>query len=309
MASTTSNTADIQQSFMNNITQQDQQNCLATTDNTANNNVVIVNGVNIGGDFTGVSLTTSTDASCLMVSNMEDSVSNILSASLSQTNKSETDMFNGFQITDDSNSFNITQSVTNNITQINQATCSANTTVSASNNYVYVTNTSVGGNFVGVTSDASSSANCSMTNIMKNTTYNQAQASASQSNTVEGMFAALVAAFVAVIGLIVFAVIIMFATGSIGYIGYSKSKTQTPESGQASTSSDDALLSEAEQLGLGSGGLNSLGLNLGSISGSNPLGFVSTQSPGARSVSATKLPGAESVQVSTTKSPAISKAE
>ena len=100
MVSSTTNTANLQQTFMNNILQSNQENCIASTTNSANNNIVIVNGANIKGNFTGVSSTTSTDASCLMVSNMENSVSNILSATIKQTNISETDWFNGFQFID-----------------------------------------------------------------------------------------------------------------------------------------------------------------------------------------------------------------
>lgn len=230
MASAVSNVADIQQQFMNNITQVSQQSCIATVTNQANNNVVIVNGTNIGGDFTGVSTTVSTDATCMMVSTLEDSVNSILQAILQQQNKSSTDWFNGFQITDDTNNFNINQSVVNNILQINESLCSANTTNSVSNNYVYVTNTTIGGNFVGVTDKADASANCTMTNTMKNVTYNQVQASASQSNIVQGIFGAILAAVFAVIAVITIGVIMLFALSYFGFFGGKKTQEQpTPE--------------------------------------------------------------------------------
>lgn len=259
MGSATSNIADVQQAFMNNITQEDQQSCLATTTDTTNNNVVIVSGAKIKGDFTGVSSTTSTDASCLMVSNMQDSVSNVLSATIQQTNKTETDWFNGFQFTGDTNSFNVNQSVVNNISQINQATCAANTTKSSSNNYIYVTNATIGGDFIGVNSDATASASCSMTNTMKNTTYNQAQANADQSNTVKGMFVAMVAAFAAIVGIIVIGVIILFAVGALGVVGYEGSSAFTsskkPEGSQGSQTS---IEQQEESLGLNPELLSSL---------------------------------------------------
>jgi type IV secretory pathway VirB2 component (pilin) len=250
MASATTNIASIQQSFMNNITQVDQQNCIATVSNSANNNVIIVNGANIKGDFTGVSSTTSTDATCLMVSNMDGSISNILSATLQQTNTSQTDWFNGFQFTADTNSFNINQSITNNISQINEATCSANTTTSVSNNYVYVTNATIGGDFIGVTDTANASANCNMTNTMKSTTYNQAQASATQSNTIQGMFVAMVAAFAAIIGIMVIGVIILFAVGSIGYVGYDVVKKPSQPGELSPEQSEEQQIEAAESLGL-----------------------------------------------------------
>lgn len=248
MSTTTHNNGQIRQNFMNNISQVDQQECIATVTDTANNNVVIVNGANIAGNFTGVSSTTSTDATCLMVSTMDTSVSNILSASLQQTNSTETDMFGDFSFSTSDNKFNITQSVTNNISQINEALCAANTVTSTDNNYVYVTNSRIGGDFVGVANTANASADCSMSNTMKVVTYNQAQASASQSNTTEGIFGAIVAAFAAIIGLIIVGVIVLFATGAIGYVGYSAYTGKTPQLfGQ---SPGESALQAAENLGL-----------------------------------------------------------
>ncbi len=252
MVSAISNVASTQQQFMNNIVQNDQQNCLATVNEQANNNVIIVNGVNISGDFTGVAATASTDATCLMVSNMEDSVQNILASILQQTNSSATDWFNGFQISDDTNTFNISQSITNNISQINESTCSANTTQSVSNNYVYVASSKIGGNFIGVTTDANASANCSMTNNMKNTTYNQAQAQASQSNSIQGMFVAIVSAFVLIIGLIFVTVLVLHSSGAVSQVGYQKAPTPSRE---------DSELMAARSLGLTPDMLQSLARN------------------------------------------------
>lgn len=242
MASATSNVASIQQSFMNRITQQNQQNCVAQSSNSANGNVVIVNGANIQGDFTGVAVRVNTDATCLLVSNMEDSVESILRSTTTQTNKAQTDWFNGFQFTSETNSFNLGQSVTNNISQINQATCSSNSTTSASNNYVYVANTRIGGNFVGVTLDSRSSASCSITNTMKNTTYNEAQGNLSQNNTIQGIFASYLAAFAAIIGIIVIAVIILFSIGTFKYIN----RNQTP----SLLEQQNQEIALAEQLGI-----------------------------------------------------------
>ena len=275
MVSTTTNIADVQQNFMNNITQQDQQNCIATVNSSANNNVVIINGTKIDGNVTGVSLTATTDASCLMVSNMEDSVQNILAAVLQQTNTSETDWFNGFQITNDTNTFNISQSVTNNINQINESTCASNTITSADNNYVYVTNSVIGGNFVGVTESASASASCSMNNTMKNTTYNQVQASGTQSNTIEGMFVAIVGAFAAIIGLIIIGAIIFFAVGPISHVGYSTASQQAPPR----LSPQDQELMAAQELGLSPNVLSSLNNQNNINTRPVPISLRSTGSP------------------------------
>lgn len=219
MGNTQTNIASIQQNFMNNVLQQNQQNCLVQTTDTANNNVVIVSGATIDGNFTGVTVTAHTDASCLMTSSMEDSIQNILSATLQQTNSSATDWFGGFSFSGETNVFDIEQSVTNNISQINQTTCSTNTSTSANNNYLYVTNTEIKGSFIGVDPTSDTKMNCTVTNIMKNTTYNQAQASASQSNTDIGSFTLIFAIIGAVIGLLFIGYIIYYATGANRNVG------------------------------------------------------------------------------------------
>lgn len=233
---------------MTNVTQSNQQLCVATVNDQANDNVVVVSGSNFKGNFTGVATTTSTDATCLISSSMSDTVSNILSASLQQTNKAETDLFNDFAITVESNTFNIDQSVTNNISQINQEVCSANNTTSSSNNYIYVSNSTVGGDFVGVSNKADASADCNMQNYMKNGTYNQAQASATQSNSVQGMWATLLGAITSIITIIVIAVIILFSVGSLSYVGYAKVKGRAPTMESTDTGLPPDVLAELSDM-------------------------------------------------------------
>lgn len=220
MGSSVTNIADIQQDFMNNITQKNQQNCVATTASSTSGNVVIVDGARIGNNFIGVSSQTSTDASCMIVSSMEDNIESILSSIINQTALSETDLFGDFAFNNVDNSFDLQQSITNNINQINETTCSSNTLSSTNNNYVYVHNSSVGGNFVGVSSNSVSSANCTLSNVMKNVTYNEAKSDANQEGTAKGIFVSMVGAFAAIIGMIVFIIIILFAVGAIGMVGY-----------------------------------------------------------------------------------------
>lgn len=257
MGNHTSNTAKIQQNFMNNVTQSNQQDCIATVNSQANNNVVIVSGSKIDGNFTGVAATTSTDATCLISSSMNSQVENSLSAQLQQENKTETDLFNDFSFNSETNTFNIDQSVTNNISQINQAVCSSNNTTSTSDNYVYVSDSTVGGNFVGVTNNATASADCTMQNYMKNVTYNQAQASATQSNSIEGMWATLLGAIVSIITIIVIAVIIIFSIGAIGYVGFKK--YDKPSTGEEQTGNDLGLPPDV-LAALGNGGSGDVNL-------------------------------------------------
>ena len=260
MVSSINNIANVQQSFYNNITQNNQQNCAATPSSSTNNNVVILNGVRVNGNFFGVTSKTSTDASCLITSNMDDSVSNILSSVLSQTNLTESDLFNDGTATFQTNTYNINQSVTNNISQINSSMCEVSQTQSTNNNYVYVTNSFFGQDFVGVSSETNASANCSMTNAMKNTTYNQAQSSANQSNTVKGMFVAMAGTFAFIVGLIIIGCFILFSSGAIKNVGFTANKgvpVKTPQ--QTLVQKENEELQAAEESGITPEELKKLG--------------------------------------------------
>lgn len=218
MGSVVSNIANIQQQFMNNIPQQYQQNCISNISHQGSlDNVTLVNGVNINGDVVGNAKIISTDASCLITSNIQDSVSDILSSLINQTNKSETDWYNGFNFDSEIKSFDIGQSIVNNISQINQNICSANTIVSTSDNFNYITNDR--NDFVGVV-DSSSSAACSVDNFMKNYTYNQLQANPNNNNTIRAMFVMVLTVFLIIIGIIIVGVVFLFPVGALHYVGY-----------------------------------------------------------------------------------------
>lgn len=244
-ASVSTNIANVQQSFFNNITQQSQQNCISTSPTNVSNNTIIVTNSTISGNFTGVSVTTTTDASCLMVSNMDNSVSNILSSTLQQTNQAETDWFSGL-LTVTNNIFNVNQSVTNNINQINQATCAANTITSINNNYEYISATRIGGDFIGFSTNSMTNASCSMSNVMKNVTYNQAQSSASQSNSIQGPFVAIIGTIILIVGIAVIAMMILHGSKSINHVGYQT----VPQTQPAPISSDESDLQSAQRLGI-----------------------------------------------------------
>ena len=212
---------------MNNIVQASQENCIAGSVQTADGNVVIANNITVDGNFTGVSEAASVDATCSMTSSMTDVVSNILSAIVKQTNKSETDWFDEIFGLDLKNTFDISQSVTNKISQINQQTCQAQNTQSINSNYVYIPGGKIGGDFVGVSTVSNVSANCNIRNYMKNATYNQAQASGTQSNTAEGLFAVIGGIIITLLGILVLGAVLIFsgkAVSKVGYYKYEESK-------------------------------------------------------------------------------------
>lgn len=229
-ASISSNSARFQQTFINNVTQNNQQNCTAVQDNNISGNVVIVSGSVVDGSVVGVNaVQIETDASCLMVSSMDQSVTDILTAISQQTNSTDTDIFGDFEITDSSNTFNVKQTVVNNINQINESSCSASLIQNITGNYTYVANSEVQGDVYGVNLNGSdANANCSMSNYMKAATYNQAQASSSQSNSTIGMFSLLIGVIGVILIIMIIGIIIVFSISSNKYLEYQKIKSQAP---------------------------------------------------------------------------------
>lgn len=272
---------------MNNITTENQENCVANANVQVSGNVIIVSGSTVSGNV-GTVTGVSTDASCLMVSAMENNIQDIMRATSTQTNNTSNDWFGGFQWNKDNNSFNLTQSVTNNINQINELTCTANSMATNSNNYIYVSGSSVGGN-VGVASSTNAAANCSMSNMMKNYSYNYVQGDNNQSNTQKGMFVAIVAAICTLIGIIIIGVVILFAVGAIGFTGYELVSPKNPTPAAGVDQSTD-ISSDLSNLGLSATDINSLDAQINNatptISNITPqaVSSVHTPSPNATPV-------------------------
>lgn len=154
----------------------------------------------MNGNVTGVNISgSSTDASCSMVSTMENSITNILKAITNQTNGSSSDAFSGVNT-----GINVNegfQNVVNNIAQINNQVCNASQIISANDNFQYITNSNVQGSVVGVNiSNSDAMANCAMTNYMKVNLFNSAQDTTTQGNGSDAF--AIIAAIIAVIVII-----------------------------------------------------------------------------------------------------------
>lgn len=207
------NNASVQQQFQNSVNQIANQSCTAQVQANTNNNQVIINGGIFEGNVTGVSTQVSTDASCSITSSFDAQVQNAIKAIVAQTIQTETSWFNapGFQ----DNTFNINQTIVNNINQVNNELCAASTVTSSSNNYVYVAaGATVSGNFIGITNAGQANATCSMTNYMKSVTYNQAQAQGTQTNTIQSIFGGFFAIIItiAIIGAIVAVVTVVLTS-------------------------------------------------------------------------------------------------
>lgn len=212
------------QSVTNNILQLNQQSCIATVQQNVTGNVVYFNGGSIQGNATGIDVTsTSTDATCLISSDMDNNITNILSAIAQQSNSTDSGIFGGLGATKANNTFDVQQSTVNNISQVNQALCQASTINNVVGNYVYYNNTNVGGNFVGISvADTSATANCTMNNYQKNTLYNSEQARSDQSNKKVSALALLIIVIALIIGLVVVGMFVIFGISAIKKSGTGK---------------------------------------------------------------------------------------
>ncbi len=223
---------NITQEYYNNITQVSQQYCQASTTEVQGTSVVIVDGSSIDGDFTGVENAVTTDTSCMMVSYMENNITDILEATLDQSETDETDIFSAFSTTLFSrDKATVEEVITNNIFQINQAVCQASTVESTEGQYVYVTDTDVGGDFIGVSSESDTSANCTMSNVARNVTRNQAKGTSTQDVLDEGMFATFFNSIAAIIGVVIIIAII----AAVAILSIKLLKKPSAEQQQAST--------------------------------------------------------------------------
>lgn len=208
MGNFSSNFNEVNQNITNSILQSNSQNCISNATGTANNNTTIIAG-NIKGNATGTSTTVKSDASCIIVSSLQSSIENILAAMSQQKNTSIDGIFNAFKFEGTSNINVVNQNINNNIMQLNQQLCQANAYSSASGNYTYVQKSAtVNGNFIGASVESDASANCNMSNFIKNIIYNQEQSTNNQNNISKDAIAA-------VIGMIIAAFVVLGICGAV----------------------------------------------------------------------------------------------
>ena len=230
MGSHQSNVTSINQSFMTNISQESMSNCIATTNVDLNNNTIIVENATISGNLDGLSNATTTDATCVMVSNIQSSISNILSASIKQSASSQSGIAGDFSWNKNTNKASLTQTVVNNISQINEQNCIASAIISVNGNYIFYDNINVGGNVSTISNTATTFSDCAMTTTMSASTTNSATASVTQSASQTGMFVAIFEALFSAMTVIAIAAIIIVAIGGLGY-AYTESKTNNNPGG------------------------------------------------------------------------------
>lgn len=187
------------QKVVNNITLKSKEVCSLTTKSEASHNVVIVDHSIIKGDFNANVLVAETDGTCMLVNSTSEIAQDMLHQISNQSDKTATDMFGDFSINSNTNVSDVRQSMVNNMSNIFEGTCSSSQITSTNNNFVYVTGTTIGGNFNGITNKTDNKLTCTVSNTAKMASYNKAQASTTQVASLKGLAATLIMGIVIIV--------------------------------------------------------------------------------------------------------------
>lgn len=206
--------SNFRKTYQSAVSELTTESCTLTTKAEASNNVVIIDHSTIKGDVEGVTLTASTDGTCVLVDNVGDVAKSILHDVAAQTTKTDSDLFGDFSFKVQTNVSDVRQSTVNNIMNVFEGTCSTSQITSTNNNFVYITDSKLGGNFKGVTNKSDNKLACTLTNLVKTSAYNAASATTNQEAHARGIAAVVMAGVVVII--------VVMAVGYFGVRAVSK---------------------------------------------------------------------------------------
>lgn len=202
-----------------------------------------INVANIGGNL---------NATCTINQQLSQSASSIISSQLNQQAQTSSDLFNDFTLYNSSkNRANVTQTVSNNIININSNTCNSDNYAKINDN-VFNIQVNNSGDISAMTITSDQNSKCAIDNMTKQETHSSVQAGIKQSAKTMGMFVAIATALfgIMMIGLIV--IVIIFAGGSvIKATSGRKKETPAPASATPASASLGATPASAS-LGIGS---------------------------------------------------------
>ena len=231
MGSVVSQQLESQTQVITNLLQEQQNFCKAQTNVVISGTTVIVdNAQNV--DINGVSVNgTQTDGSCVMSNSMESQVEQVLKQSLSQSTKTQSDLFSMLEGLNFSiNNSRVTEAIANNLTQYSQSACLADTSLEVSSTYLYVGNVKNGTINGVVINSITSNASCAMSNIGKIINFLEDSKDFSQNASKTGTLGSLMGVFgiiaIIIIGVIVLMIILsIFKGGKKGKEGSMNSLT------------------------------------------------------------------------------------
>lgn len=235
----------VNQESLTNILQNNQQSCVSTISNTANNNVVIMNGITSKDDVIGINVSSySTDATCSITSSTDAALTSILQSISKQKVTSQNDLFGGINVAHAN--VDINQSMKNYISQLNTSVCNSSAITSTHNNFTYLSNIQSGGSVIGIQQTGNAAARCSINTIVKAQSYNEMKSQLDEDGTVKGVaqsfFSSMFSGLFGIIGIVIIGVLVLMGLGILGYVGYmllpSKHKQPEPQTQQLQSEQD-----------------------------------------------------------------------
>lgn len=218
--------ADIQQNVKNQIVQRNSAVCQYTCSNIANDDTQIIINDRIGGNLDVFNFKCTTNINCNIAQSSSANLTSILAATVSQKNTPANGGW-GFTLETGITNEDYTANTLNQVTQITNSTCLANTTDQISNDYFVMANSEVGGNVAFATSDGNTTGNCMIQNISSMVGYNNTQANSDQNNVDSGMWTMIIT--VIIILVVVGAIVTIFSSGIRGLKGDKASGELTTE--------------------------------------------------------------------------------
>lgn len=215
------NDTNTQQNFYNQVNEITKNTCTVVTDQSISGQFIDVSNSTINGVSVGINTQNTVDASCVISSSMDSSVTNMLTSIVDQETKSESGLLSALTLSATLDKTNIVQACTNVINQINSATCTAASYNPIKDQYIYAANTTINsgnGTFLGISSNSNTSASCSMSNYMKSLSYNDILANSSEKYKSKGMFTTILTSIALIGGFLVLFMIVVGLIGGGGYI-------------------------------------------------------------------------------------------
>jgi hypothetical protein len=245
MGSDTSTTANVVLSVANSVTQTSVSSCeISCNQDQSDNTVIISPGSNVG-NITFSQVCVIDDASCIINTNIQSEIENILQSTADQTAMATKAVFSA-TFTSTNCVSNMDQIINNQVQQLISNTCTIESNQTMNNNYVYVGSNSVVGDISFAQHSTLSNVECTMDNSSKAAAYNQETATVTQKATTVNMLFMLFMIFAIVAAMAFILVLVFLLTGGTKAItdaasGYAASSGGGGGSAAAASSSNAQL--------------------------------------------------------------------
>jgi len=218
MGSDTSTTSRVTLEVANTVTQTSIQSCkISCNQDQSGNSVIISPGANTG-NITFTQVCVIEDATCIINTNIQSEIENILTSTADQTAMSTQAVLSATYNTTKCVS-TMDQLITNEVQQLASNTCTIETNQTMNNNYVYVGTGATTGDISFAQHSTLSNVECIMDATTKSTAYNQETAEVIQKATTINMLVMLFLIFAVVIICGFVLVGVFLATGGTEIIG------------------------------------------------------------------------------------------